>query len=69
MHQNGESSTPLSDAYLEWLASPCPNDPQGRTHQEFTHDKLAEVAAAGKKRAAKELREWDRVYGPRPRKA
>jgi hypothetical protein len=67
MHQE-ESCTPYSDAIVRMLASPYPNDPQGRTFREVTHDRLAEVAAAGCKAAAKELREWDRVFGPRPQK-
>jgi hypothetical protein len=69
MHQKRESETPISDAIVKMLASPYPNDSEGRTFREVTHDRLAQVAAAGSKAAAKELAEWDRFFGPRPKKA
>jgi hypothetical protein len=69
MHPNRESSTPLSDAIEKLLASPYPNDPKGRTWREFMDDRLVEFAAAGKKGAAKELVEFNRRFGSRPKKA
>jgi hypothetical protein len=69
MHQKKESNTPYSDAIVKMLATPCPNDQKGRTFREAIHDRLAQVAAAGCKAAAKELGEWDRFFGPRPEKA
>ena len=54
-----------SDAIAKLLERPYPNDPQGRTHREVIHDKLAEMAKSGNKKAIRELRHWDRVFGPR----
>jgi hypothetical protein len=69
MHKKRKSSTPLSDAIAEMLASSNPNDPKGRTNREAIQDSLAQLAAAGSKAAARELVEWDRAFGPRPKKA
>ena len=52
---------PLSLACREVLATPVPNDPEGRTYAEAIAKKLAQKALAGDIRAAQELA--DRAEG------
>lgn len=52
---------PLSQACREVLATPVPDDPEGRTYAEAIAKKLAQKALAGDIRAAQELA--DRAEG------
>ena len=61
-----KSKALITDVSIELLKRLDPNDPRGRTFRQVIHDRLAASAKAGDRKAIQELREWDRVFGPRP---
>jgi len=59
-------SVTLSEAYRKKLASPFPDDPEGRTYAEVIAEKMVMAAAAGEVGSAREIA--DRTEG-KPRQA